>query len=144
MAVKIRLSRIGSKKRPFYRVVAVHERSKRTGGYLELLGTYNPLTEPHEVTLNQTRIDFWLKAGAIPSVGYLRIIGKAPKRKPRKPKKSQPEESPAKEIKTKSEEETKETNDSEKIVENPEEQVSQTPDETGPEASTADKEEKTE
>ncbi len=94
MAVKIRLSRIGSKKRPFYRVVAVHERSKRTGAYLELLGTYNPLTEPHEITLNKERIDYWMKSGAIPSTGYLRIIGQAPKRLPRKPKKNRGGESP--------------------------------------------------
>ena len=86
--VKIRLMRIGAKKRPFYRVVAVDERAKRTGGYIELLGTYNPLTEPHEINLKQDRIDHWIKQGAQPSDGYLRIIGKAPQRPPRKPKKS--------------------------------------------------------
>jgi len=87
MAVKIRLMRIGAKKRPFYRVVAVDERRKRTGGYLELLGTYNPLTEPHEIILKKNRIDFWLKQGAIPSYGYLRITKQAPQKPPRKPKK---------------------------------------------------------
>lgn len=87
MAVKIRLMRIGAKKRPFYRVVAVDERKKRTGGYLELLGTYNPLTEPKEIILKQDRINFWLQQGAVLSDGYLRIIGKAPQRPPRKPKK---------------------------------------------------------
>lgn len=85
--LKIRLMRIGTKKRPFYRVVAVDERSKRTGGYIENLGTYNPLTEPKEIKLNQERIDYWIKKGAQSSVGFLRIIGKAPKRAPRKPKK---------------------------------------------------------
>lgn len=80
--------RIGAKQRPFYRVVAVDERAKRTGGYLELLGTYNPLTEPHEIKLKQDRIDYWLKQGAQPSDGFLRITGKAPQRPPRKPKKS--------------------------------------------------------
>lgn len=79
--------RIGAKKRPFYRVVAVDERVKRTGGYLELLGTYNPLTEPHEINLKQDRIDHWVKQGAQYSQGFLRILGKAPKRPPRKPKK---------------------------------------------------------
>ena len=79
--------RIGTKKKPFYRVVAVDERAKRTGAYLELLGTYNPLTEPKEVKLEKERIDYWIKKGAQPSVGYLRIIGKAPQRPPRKPKK---------------------------------------------------------
>ena len=85
--LKIRLMRIGAKKRPFYRVVAVDERNKRTGGYIENLGTYNPLTEPKEIKLNQERIDYWTKKGAQMSVGFLRIIGKAPQRQPRKPKK---------------------------------------------------------
>lgn len=91
--LKIRLMRIGGKQRPFYRVVAVDERSKRTGAYIELLGTYNPLTEPKEIKLKQDRIDYWTKQGAQPSVGYLRIIGKAPQRQPRKPKKEKKEES---------------------------------------------------
>ncbi len=94
MPVKIRLMRIGSKKRPFYRVVAVDERRKRTGGYLELLGTYNPLTEPKEIKLNQPKIDEWIKKGAVMSTGFLRIIGKAPQRF-RKPKKEVPPEAPA-------------------------------------------------
>lgn len=86
--------RIGAKKRPFYRVVVVDERAKRTGGYVELLGTYNPLTEPKDIKLKQDRIDYWTKMGAQPSVGYLRIIGKAPQRAPRKPKKEKKEEAP--------------------------------------------------
>lgn len=93
MAVKIRLMRIGTTGHPFYRVVAVDERKKRTGEYIELLGTYNPLTEPKEIILKQDRIDEWIKKGAQPSTGYLRIIGKAPKRAPRKPKKAPAEES---------------------------------------------------
>lgn len=87
--------RIGAKKKPFYRVVAVSERSKRTGGYIELLGTYNPLTEPKDIKLNKERIDYWIKQGAQPSVGYLRITGKAPQRVPRKPKKEVKEVAPA-------------------------------------------------
>lgn len=86
--LKIRLMRIGAKKKPFYRVVAVDERSKRTGGYIELLGTYNPLTEPKDIKLKQDRIDYWVKQGAQMSEGFLRMIGKAPQRPPRKPKKS--------------------------------------------------------
>lgn len=85
--------RIGAKKRPFYRVVVVDERAKRTGAYIELLGTYNPLTEPKEVKLKQDRIDYWIKKGAQPSDGYLRMIGKAPQRPPRKPKKEKKVES---------------------------------------------------
>ncbi len=85
--LKIRLMRIGGRQRPFYRVVAVDERNKRSGGYVELLGTYNPLTEPKEIKLKQDRIDHWVKQGAQMSTGFLRIIGKAPQRPPRKPKK---------------------------------------------------------
>jgi len=84
--------RIGTKKRPFYRVVVVDERAKRTGAYLELLGTYNPLTEPKDIKLKQDRIDHWTKQGAQMSTGFLRIIGKAPQRKPRKPKKEKKSE----------------------------------------------------
>ncbi len=91
MPVKIRLMRLGSRKRPFYRVVAVDERKKRTGGYLELLGTYNPLTKPKEIILKQDKIDDWIKKGAVLSDGFLRITGKAPQRLPRKPKKAKVE-----------------------------------------------------
>ncbi len=90
--LKIRLMRIGGKQRPFYRVVVVEGRSKRTGSYVELLGTYNPLTEPKEIKLNEERIAYWIKQGAQPSTGYLRIIGKAPQRPPRKAKKEKKEE----------------------------------------------------
>lgn len=89
--------RIGAKKRPFYRVVVVDERAKRTGGYIELMGSYNPLTEPKEIKLKQDRIDYWVKQGAKLSNGYLRIIGKAPKRPPRKPRKEKKVEQPASE-----------------------------------------------
>ncbi len=89
--LKIRLMRIGGRQRPFYRVVAVDERAKRTGGYIELLGTYNPLTEPKDIKLKQDRIDHWIKQGAQLSDGFLRIIGKAPQRPARGPKKKQQE-----------------------------------------------------
>lgn len=85
--LKIRLMRIGAKQKPFYRVVVVDERAKRTGSYIELLGTYNPLTEPKDIKLKKDRIDHWTKQGAQPSTGFLRMIGKAPQRPPRKPKK---------------------------------------------------------
>ena len=91
MPVKIRLMRIGAKGRPFYRVVAVDERKKRTGAYLDLLGTYNPLTTPKEIKLDQTKIDEWMKKGAQPSDGFLRIIGKA-KQRPERPAKRQKKE----------------------------------------------------
>lgn len=89
--LKIRLMRIGAKKKPFYRVVVVEERSKRNGAYVELLGTYNPLTEPKDIKLKQDRIDYWIKQGAQLSTGFLRITGKAPQKPPRKPKKAKAE-----------------------------------------------------
>lgn len=89
--LKIRLMRIGARKRPYYRVVAVDERKKRTGGYLDLLGTYNPLTQPKEINLDQKKIDEWIKKGAQPSDGFLRIIGKAKQRPPRPAKKQKKE-----------------------------------------------------
>lgn len=85
--LKIRLMRIGAKKKPFYRVVVVDERNKRTGGYIENVGTYNPLTNPKEIKLEKDRIEYWIKKGAQKSDGFLRILGEAPQRPPRKPKK---------------------------------------------------------
>lgn len=67
-------------------MVAVDERKKRTGKYIEMLGTYNPLTEPKQINLKKDRIEAWIKNGAQLSVGYLRIIGQAKQRPPRKPK----------------------------------------------------------
>jgi small subunit ribosomal protein S16 len=67
MAVKIRLARHGAKKRPFYRIVVADSESPRDGRYLENVGTYNPLKDPAEVTLDSERIDYWLQQGAIPT-----------------------------------------------------------------------------
>lgn len=92
--LKIRLMRIGTNKKPFYRVVVVDKRAKRTGAYIEELGTYNPLTEPKDIKLKQDRIDYWTKQGAQMSNGFLRIIGKAPQRPPRKPKKEKKAKEP--------------------------------------------------
>ena len=70
MAVALRLSRGGSKKRPFFRIVAADVRAPRDGRYLERLGTYNPMKEksdPERVTLNKERIKYWLSVGAKPT-----------------------------------------------------------------------------
>ena len=67
MAVKIRLSRQGKKKAPFYRLVVADSRSPRDGKFIELIGTYNPMTEPASVTINEERALYWLKEGALPS-----------------------------------------------------------------------------
>ncbi len=67
MAVKIRLMRMGAKKRPFYRIVATDSRSRRDGEYLELVGTYNPINSEKDVKINEEVALKWLNNGAIPS-----------------------------------------------------------------------------
>ncbi len=67
MSVKLRLKRMGSKKKPVYRIVAIDSHTKRDGEYIELVGTYNPLTEPKSVKINDEIALKWLKNGAIPS-----------------------------------------------------------------------------
>jgi len=67
MSVKIRLARHGAKKRPFYRIVVADNESPRDGRYLENVGTYNPLKEPVEVSVQEERIRYWMDQGAIPS-----------------------------------------------------------------------------
>ena len=74
MAVTIRLARHGSKKRPYYRVVATDNRNKRDGRYLELLGTYDPTKEPSQLTLKLDRVDYWLEFGATPSATVKDLI----------------------------------------------------------------------
>ena len=72
MAVKIRLSRVGKKKAPFYRVVAIDSRRKRDGQFIEDLGTYNPLTGTL-IQFHQDRIDYWVSKGAIPTETVLKL-----------------------------------------------------------------------
>ena len=67
MAVTIRLTRAGSKKVPFYRVVAADRRSPRDGRFIEQLGVYDPLRDPVEFRVDQERLDHWIKNGAVPS-----------------------------------------------------------------------------
>ena len=67
MAVKLRLMRMGAKKRPFYRIVATDSRSRRDGEYLELVGTYNPINSEKDVKINEEVALKWLNNGAIPS-----------------------------------------------------------------------------
>ena len=77
MAIKIRLTRGGSKKRPFYRVVAADSRMPRDGRFIEKLGTYNPLLpkdDPNRVNLNIEKINEWLKKGAQVSDRISRIL----------------------------------------------------------------------
>jgi small subunit ribosomal protein S16 len=80
MSVRIRLSRGGTKKRPFYRIVAISSRSPRDGGFLEKLGTYNPILpgdHPERVVLRAERLRYWLGVGAKPSDRVARFLDNA-------------------------------------------------------------------
>jgi small subunit ribosomal protein S16 len=67
MGVRIRLARHGAKKKPFYRIVVADSENPRDGRFLEKVGTYDPLKDPVEVSLNPDRIKYWMEKGAIPS-----------------------------------------------------------------------------
>ena len=67
MAVKIRLARRGDKKSPFYRVVVADSRAPRDGRFIEIIGTYNPLTDPAEIKIDVEKAKTWLKNGATPT-----------------------------------------------------------------------------
>lgn len=77
MAVKLRLLRMGAKKKPFYRIVAADSRTKRDGKYIELVGTYNPITEPAEIKINEEIALKWLSNGAIPTDTVKSLFSKA-------------------------------------------------------------------
>ena len=67
MALKIRLTRLGDKKAPFYRVVVADSKSPRDGKFVEVIGTYNPLKNPAEININNEKAAEWLKNGAQPT-----------------------------------------------------------------------------
>lgn len=67
MSVRLRLRRMGRKKRPFYRIVAADQRAPRDGRFIESLGYYNPLDKPHTVEVKENRVLYWLANGAQPS-----------------------------------------------------------------------------
>lgn len=77
MSVRIRLSRHGKKKAPFYRLVVADSHSPRDGRFIEILGTYNPLTDPAELKIDTERAAFWLKNGASPSATAKILLKKA-------------------------------------------------------------------
>ncbi|MEO0343826.1 MAG: 30S ribosomal protein S16 [Pseudomonadota bacterium] len=96
MAMKIRLARGGSKKRPFYRIVAADSRMPRDGRYIEKLGTYNPLLpkdSEERVQMNMERVQHWLSQGAIPTDRVSRMLeaaGAAEKKERNNPQKAEP------------------------------------------------------
>jgi len=74
MAVKIRLTRVGSKKNPIYRVVVADSRSPRDGRFIEIVGRYNPQTDPSTIDLDAGKVKDWLAKGAQPSDPVARLI----------------------------------------------------------------------
>jgi small subunit ribosomal protein S16 len=74
MAVKIRLRRMGAKKRPFYRVVVADSRSPRDGRFVETVGWYNPLTNPPSTKIEPERVQYWLGQGAQPTEAVEHIL----------------------------------------------------------------------
>ncbi|HXM52982.1 MAG TPA: 30S ribosomal protein S16 [Candidatus Binatus sp.] len=96
MSVKIRLRRIGAKKHPFYRLVVADTRSPRDGKFIEILGTYDPMTEPVKLNLDEEKIKAWLKKGALPSdtaraflIGRGLLPKESAKKRPTKPTKAE-------------------------------------------------------
>ncbi len=76
MAVRIRMTRKGTKKRPFYRVVAADSEAPRDGKFLEILGSYDPMKDPAEIRIDKERVSAWLKKGAIASESVRAILKK--------------------------------------------------------------------
>jgi small subunit ribosomal protein S16 len=76
MAVKIRLTRMGAKKKPFYRFVAADTKAPRDGKFLEILGTYDPMKDPVEVKVHKEKVNYWLGKGALVSESARAILKK--------------------------------------------------------------------
>ena len=77
MSVKIRMRRMGAKRKPFYRIVVADSRAPRDGRFIEEVGYYNPLTNPDEVKLEEDKIFEWLEKGAQPSDTVRSLLSKA-------------------------------------------------------------------
>lgn len=67
MSVKIRLKRVGAKKRPMYRIVVADSQSPRDGKSIETIGSYNPMSKPEELVVKHDRVEAWMKLGAKPT-----------------------------------------------------------------------------
>jgi small subunit ribosomal protein S16 len=91
LVLRIRLRRVGKKKQPNYRLVIADSRAPRDGAFVETIGTYNPLTQPATITVNEARAREWLSKGAVPSERAAQIlasqgIGEAPSYTPKQKK----------------------------------------------------------
>ena len=98
--LKIRLARVGKKKQPTYRVVVADSRAPRDGKYVEIVGSYNPRTEPDEFVINEDKVRDWLAKGAQPTMRMQKLLAKqglmaAPTFPPPKPKPAPQAEAPA-------------------------------------------------
>lgn len=78
MAVKVRLARLGRKKKPFYRIVVANSAAPRDGKFLEIVGTYDPLKDPAEIIIKHDKLQRWLDKGAQPTVIVKNLIAKSP------------------------------------------------------------------
>ena len=74
MAVKLRLTRVGSKKNPIYRVVAADSRSPRDGKFIEIVGRYNPQSDPSLIEFDEAKVRGWLEKGAQPSETVAKLL----------------------------------------------------------------------
>ena len=74
MAVKLRLARVGSRKNPIYRVVAADSRAPRDGKFIEIVGRYNPQTDPSTIELDEAKVKDWLGKGAQPTSSVARLL----------------------------------------------------------------------
>ncbi len=77
MSVKIRLTRLGSKKRPFYRIVVIESSGKRDGKYIEQVGYYDPIKDPADLKIDLEKANSWINKGAIPSETIKALLRKA-------------------------------------------------------------------
>ncbi len=77
MAVRIRLTRLGRKKKPFYRIIVADSENKRDGKFLDIVGTYDPLQDPAAVKIDNNKLQDWLGRGALPTTTVKSLIKKA-------------------------------------------------------------------
>jgi len=77
MAVRIRLTRLGRKKKPFYRIIVADSENKRDGKFLDIVGTYDPLQDPAAVKIDNIKLQDWLGRGALPTTTVKNLIKKA-------------------------------------------------------------------
>ena len=77
MAVRIRLTRFGRKKKPFYRIIVADSEAKRDGKFLDIIGTYDPLQDPAAIKIDNQKLENWLGKGALPTTTVMSLLKKA-------------------------------------------------------------------